>query len=209
MFIELENLIKAHDLQIRGVIHAGAHQLEEKEIYTKNNINNVIWIEGNEDLIPRCREILSELNSNDLLLNYLIYDEDDLEMEFKITNNTQSSSILEFDKHKQYYDYISFIDKKIKKTRTLKSIIKDYSIDIKNYNMLNLDLQGVELRALKGLGDYIDYIDYVYTEVNNDSIYHNNDLISDIDDYLLSKGLIRVDTFMLSEQWGDAFYVRR
>lgn len=208
MFIGLDQLINKYNLKIRGVIHAGAHQCEEKKSYTDNNIHNVVWIEGNEDLIPGCRQILSEMGSADKVLNYLVYDEDDIELEFKITNNTQSSSVLEFDKHKQYYSYVDFIDSKIKKTATLKTIIESNDIDITQYNMLNLDLQGVELRAIRGLGDLINYIDYVYTEVNNDSIYHGNDLIADIDSYLNPRGFVRAETAMLSEQWGDAFYIR-
>jgi lysyl-tRNA synthetase class II len=77
-----------------------------------------------------------------------------------------------------------------------------------NFNMLNLDLQGVELKALRGAGDYLNHIDYIYTEVNNDSIYKDNDLIIDIDEFLRDYKFIRVETAMLSEQWGDAFYIK-
>lgn len=208
MFLDLGTLINKFNLKINGIIHVGAHQLEEKDIYTKCNINNIVWIEGNEDLIPKCKEILSNFGCTDKILNYLVYDKDNIELEFKITNNTQSSSVLPFDKHKQYYSYIDFIGTKTKKTSTLKSIIETNNIDITQYNMLNLDLQGVELRAMRGLGDLIGYIDYIYTEVNNDSIYHGNDLITDIDTYLDSKGFVRAETAMLSEQWGDALYIR-
>jgi FkbM family methyltransferase len=208
MFIDLKTLIDRYSLNIRGVIHAGAHQLEEKQCYTSNNIHDVVWIEGNEDLIPACKQILSELNAPDPVLNYLVYDQDDVELNFKITNNTQSSSILDFGKHKQYYSYIDFIDSKVKKTATLKTIIEKNNIDISKYNMLNLDLQGVELRALKGLGNLINNIDYVYTEINNDDIYQGNDLVADIDLYLEQFGFKRVETLMLSEQWGDAFYMK-
>jgi FkbM family methyltransferase len=208
MFIDLKTLIGKFNLKIRGVIHAGAHQLEEKTIYNDNNIFNIVWIEGNKDLIPKCQQILSETNSKDILLNYLVYDEDDIELEFKITNNTESSSVLPFGKHKTYYSYVDFVKSEIKKTTTLKTIIEKNNININNYNMLNLDLQGVELRALRGLGDYINKIDYIYTEVNNDYIYENNDLIADIDSYLVSREFLRAETMMLSEQWGDALYIR-
>jgi FkbM family methyltransferase len=208
MFIDLKTLVNKYNLSIRGIIHAGAHQLEEKQSYTENNIHNVVWIEGNEDLIPRCKEILTELNAPDPVLNYLVYDVDDVQLEFKITNNTQSSSILNFEKHKQYYDYIDFVETKVKKTKTLKTIILENNIDMSKYNMLNLDLQGVELRALRGMGDLLNHIDYIYTEVNNDFIYQNNDLISDIDEYLKQFKFIRADTLMLGEQWGDAFYIK-
>ena len=80
---------------------------------------------------------------------------------------------------------------------------------MEDYNMLNLDLQGVELRALKSMGDYIDSIDYVYTEINDQMVYEGNDLLADLEEYLSSKGLYRAGIHLLGEVgWGDAFYVR-
>lgn len=208
MFIPLNTLVTKYNLNIKGILHVGAHHAEERESYNECNINNVIWIDGNEELIPIIKERLDSLNAQDLVLNYLVCDKDGEELQFHITNNTQSSSILEFDKHKTYYPGIDFIKTVTKKAYTLKYIIEKNNINIADFNMLNLDLQGVELKALIGMGDYIDHIDYIYTEVNNDSIYKDNDLIANIDEYLLKHKFVRVETAMLSEQWGDAFYVK-
>ena len=208
MFIPLNTIISKYNLNIKGILHVGAHHAEEKESYNECNINNVIWIDGNEELIPIIKERLNALNSQDLVLNYLVCDKDDEELQFHITNNTQSSSILEFDKHKVYYPGIDFIRTVTKKAYTLKYIIEKNNINMADFNMLNLDLQGVELKALVGMGDYLNHIDYIYTEVNNDSIYKDNDLITNIDKYLLEHKFVRVETVMLSEQWGDALYVK-
>lgn len=208
MFIPLNTIISKYNLNIKGILHVGAHHAEEKESYNECNINNVIWIDGNEELIPIIKERLNALNSQDLVLNYLVCDKDDEELQFHITNNTQSSSILEFDKHKVYYPGIDFIRTVTKKAYTLKYIIEKNNINMADFNMLNLDLQGVELKALVGMGDYLNHIDYIYTEVNNDSIYKDNDLITSIDKYLLEHKFVRVETVMLSEQWGDALYVK-
>ena len=208
MFIPLNTLVTKYNLNIKGILHVGAHHAEERESYNECNINNVIWIDGNEELIPIIKERLDSLNAQDLVLNYLVCDKDGEELQFHITNNTQSSSILEFDKHKAYYPGIDFIKTVTKKAYTLKYIIEKNNINMTDFNMLNLDLQGVELKALIGMGDYIDHIDYIYTEVNNDSIYKDNDLIANIDEYLLKHKFVRVETVMLSEQWGDAFYVK-
>jgi len=84
------------------------------------------------------------------------------------------------------------------KTKTLKTIIDENSIDLANYNMLNLDIQDVELKAIKGFGEYISHIDYIYTEVNEDLVYENNDLMKDIDDYLFLKGFLRKETCLIN-----------
>jgi hypothetical protein len=74
---------------------------------------------------------------------------------------------------------------------------------------LNLDIQGVELRALKSLGNYLENIDYIYTEVNSDYVYEKCDLIGDIDQYLSTFGFKRVETSWFGDcKWGDAFYVK-
>lgn len=209
MFISLSDIVNKYNANIRGVLHVGAHLLEERDAYISQNIKNIVWVEGNDELVVKCKEIIDSAEGNDVILNYLVYDEDGKELEFNITNNTQSSSVLPFGKHKQYYSYIDFVKTLKKQTHTLKSIIDLNNINIDNYNMLNLDLQGVELRALRGLGDYIDKLDYIYTEVNNDVIYEGNDFIADIDTYLLKYDFIRAETFMLSEQWGDALYMKK
>ena len=55
----------------------------------------------------------------------------------------------------------------------------------KNFaNFLNIDIQGAELLALKGMGDIINYFDYAYLEVNRNYVYKNCALIDEIDKYL-------------------------
>jgi hypothetical protein len=89
----------------------------------------------------------------------------------------------------------------------LKDIICDYDIE---YNFLNFDIQGAELKALKGMESYLDKVDYLYTEVNSDYVYKECALIGELDEYLLKFGLHRVETKWCGEfRWGDAFYIRK
>jgi hypothetical protein len=92
-------------------------------------------------------------------------------------------------------------------TKLLKDIIYKYPIE---YNFLNLDIQGAELKALKGMEEYLHKVDYIYTEVNADYVYKNCALINEVDDYLINFGLHRVETQIYPEyNWGDAFYIRK
>jgi hypothetical protein len=89
----------------------------------------------------------------------------------------------------------------------LKDIICNYDI---SYNFINLDIQGVELKALKSMESYLNNVDYVYTEVNSDYVYEGCGLIGEIDEYLLNFGLHRVETQWAGDfRWGDAFYIRK
>ena len=56
MFIPLNTLVTKYNLNIKGILHVGAHHAEERESYNECNINNVIWIDGNEELIPIIKE---------------------------------------------------------------------------------------------------------------------------------------------------------
>jgi FkbM family methyltransferase len=148
------------------------------------------------------------MDSSDLLLNYLLYDEDGKDLDFNISNNTQSSSVLNFSKHSKFYPQIIYTKKINKKSITLDTIIKKYSIDMSKFNMLNLDLQGVELRVLNGIKDNIKYIDYIYTEINTVDVYQGNDIMENIDIFL--SDFIRVETSLIESQgWGDGLYVRK
>jgi hypothetical protein len=72
-----------------------------------------------------------------------------------------------------------------------------------------LDIQGAELKALKGMEEYLSKIDYIYTEVNSDYVYKDCALIGEVDEYLEKFGLKRVETQIYTEyRWGDAFYIR-
>ena len=150
MLISLESIIKKYNPNIKGILHLGAHLLEEKSDYDRFNIKDVIWVEGNPNLYNIDVETLKN-SPNHKIYNHIISDEDDVDVEFKITNNGQSSSILDLDKHKKYYPHIVIVDKFKGKTKTLKTLINENSIDITKYNFINIDLQGVELRAIKGL----------------------------------------------------------
>ena len=59
------------------------------------------------------------------------------------------------------------------------------------------------------MGDYLNDIEYIYTEVNNDYVYINGALITDIDKYLSEFNFIRVETEFTPYNWGDAFYVKK
>jgi len=205
MLIPLSNCIPHCNKPIKGILHVGAHECEEQDAYTKIGIgiDKVIWIDAMSDKVEKYKH----LGYN--IFNLVISNTDDEDCNFNITNNGQSSSILELDKHKVYYPHIIVTQTLKMKTSRLDTFINNNGVNMNNYNFVNLDIQGVELRALKGLGEYINNIDYVYTEVNRETLYENNDLITDIDDYLGKYGFSRVLTEFTKQNWGDAFYVKK
>jgi hypothetical protein len=85
-------------------------------------------------------------------------------------------------------------------------------IPMEKINFINLDIQGVELNALKSMEKYLENsgIEYIFTEVNTEHVYKDCGLLSEIDEYLGRFGFDRVETKMWMDcGWGDAFYIRR
>ena len=188
---------------LKGAIHIGAHEGEEKIWYKDNNINPIIWIDADSQY----ENTLRNENPNDIVIICGVGNENKV-LKFNITNNGQSSSFLDFGTHKMEHPDVNFISSKDIEIKTMEQIIKENNIDINNYNFLNVDVQGYELEVLKGFNDYIDNIDYIYTEVNVDYLYENCALINEIDEYLNKSGFIRVKTEITIHKWGDAFYKR-
>jgi len=191
---------------IRGVFHVGAHQCEEKLIYNACGIpdDKIVWIEGNERIVEQMKQILP---SSHILC--ALVDEVERTVKFNITNNGQSSSILELETHLQRYPHIVVSEEQMRQTTTLQKVIEENHLDIQNFNFWNLDIQGAELSALKGAHDYLQYADYIYCEVNVEYLYKGCALMSEIDEFLGSKGFTREVTNLLDDGWGDAVYVRK
>jgi FkbM family methyltransferase len=129
---------------------------------------------------------------------------------FYITNNGQSSSILEFGTHSTNHPTVHVVAKVETNTTRLDTLIEREQIPIAELNFVNLDIQGVELRALKSMEKYLHHVQYIYTEVNIEEVYKGCNLINEIDNYLQGFGFVRVAQKIYSDLgWGDAFYIKQ
>lgn len=206
MLIDLSYLYEKYHINASGVIHIGAHYGQEAEAYHKHGLK-VIWIEAS-------RKIWEQLKSNVLKytgtisINACVSDKDGEIVPFHISNNEgQSSSMFEFGTHTIEHPGIVFTEHTRLQTARVETILKDRKINPEEYDFVNIDIQGAELLALKGMD--LSHIRYAYLEVNEKELYKGIPLIKEIDDYLLSFNLHRVETKMTSFGWGDAFYIRR
>jgi FkbM family methyltransferase len=204
MFIPVSELISDWNLSVKSVLHVGAHTGEEAIQYEAAGWTPVTWIEAQPDLARDLRERLDP--ENHVIIEAAIYDEDGIKLSLHISSNSQSSSLLNFGTHKQDYPEIKMSSDLAVTTKRLDSII-----DQKNMpDFINLDIQGVELKALHSLGDLVFDANYIYTEVNRFNVYEGCAKIQDIDLFLNSKGFERVTTrWQWLEGWGDALYARK
>lgn len=191
----------------KGIIHIGAHCMEERSDYLSENLDNTIWIEANPKTYEYVKNTIT-LNQFEKFFNFAISDVDDLIYDLKVTNNGQSSSILDLEVHKQHHPSI-FVTEIIKiKSKRIDTLFNEEKINIDDYDFINLDIQGAELLALKGFGNLLEKIKKVYIEVNINYLYKDCALVGEIDEYLSKFNFKRVETNMTPFEWGDAFYIK-
>lgn len=207
MLIKFSHLLEKYEFTPIGILHIGAHEMEERKDYISHGIKNICWVEGNAELVERGTEKIDP--NYEKLLHGLIYSEDDKVFEFKITNNSQSSSILEFGTHKQNHPQVEFVNSIRMSSTTIETLLSKNMVSVGDFDFVNLDIQGVELQALKGFGEYLDPVKYIYTEINVGQVYEGNDTVEEMDHFLGDLGFYRVETNLTEYSWGDAFYIKK
>ena len=81
-------------------------------------------------------------------------------------------------------------------------------VGINTIDILWMDLQGAELKALMGMGDLLDTVSFIYTEVEYKEMYIGQPLFDTIDRYLTKHGFYLHSKLNTSQWFGDAIYVR-
>ena len=201
MLIPLHTFIQKYNIKFEGILHVGAHECEELSEYEKYlSRDKIVWIEALPNKVQLCKDRYPGIQIENAIVSDVIE-----KVVFKVSNNGQSSSMLEFGLHSQYHPHVHYVTAFEGETSLLKDILPKYNI---KYNFLNFDIQGAELKALKGMEEYLSNVDYLYTEVNSDYVYKNCGLVTELDEYLAKFGLIRVETNWTDFKWGDAFYIK-
>jgi len=215
MYFNLNYLKNMYNMNIKGIIHIGAHKKEEKYIYESIGLDSkrVIWVDGvkydgvnyDDENGVGCDD---EDYNVEAVLNYMVYDDEQYHP-FHITNHEQSSSLLNLCQHSLYYPDIKVVKRDYVRTTRMDSIIGINTIDMTQFNMVVLDIQGTEINAINSFGKYIQNIDYIYTEVNFAELYKGCKLHEDINIILDNYGFVLKVVCKNDKMWGDALYIRK
>ena len=202
--IDIEDLIKKYDLNFKGIIHVGAHEGQEVELYEKLGVKNIMLFEPIPKIFNKLKDNFSD--------KYLVFNtalgntEGEITMNIENINDCKSSSILEPLKHIKYYPHIVFTEKINIKITKLDNFLSYRD----RFNVMVIDTQCYELEVLKGGEKFLDKIDNIICEVNNEELYMGCPDVNEIDEYLKTFGFSRVETSWSwdNETWGDALYIK-
>jgi FkbM family methyltransferase len=202
MLISVKSLRDVWGVKPTGVLHVGAHEAEELDAYLKNNWMPITWIEAQPTKVEFLLKKLPK--ESNYLVNAAIWGTSNEKLTLKITNNTESTSLLELETHTLRHPEVVVESTHEVTTTTLDDLTLPTEVDY-----LSLDIQGSELQALIGFQKGIKNIKWVYTEVNKEALYRGCAIVEEVDSYLAKEGFQRELTVWTKYGWGDALYVRK
>lgn len=202
MLLDLTKISKKYGLNIKGVLHIGAHYGQENKVYEELQIENRIFF---EPLSNNFRKLSENVDPKFTLINKALGDfNGEVEMYVEKENSGQSSSVLKPSLHLVQYPHITFQDtEKVEIAR-----LDDIEFDRESFNFINIDVQGYELEVFKGASETLKSVDYIMTELNIEELYEGCARHTDVELFLAGYGFKLVETDWAGFTWGDGFFIK-
>jgi FkbM family methyltransferase len=187
-----------HKVVPKGIIHVGLWDFVEHQCYTKLVGSNVIGIEANPQTFESKSKPVAD-RWGYRAYSFAAYDTDDETVELSLKGGTSSL----------------FGGKEAScvkvKTKRLDTFVIEESIDMIQYDFLNIDTEGAELHVLHGFEENMHHINSAFIEASIEPRGGSQTTVKDISGYMLRHGLIEVERSKSFAQlgWGDIFFVRQ
>jgi FkbM family methyltransferase len=202
MLLDFNEIYHKYNLNIKGVIHIGAHFGQEHRLYVEKQIKNIIYFEPLSNNYSRLVENVGV--SAKTYKMALGSEEKEIDMFVESNNMGMSSSILKPKHHLIQYPHITFD----KTEKVLMDRLDNIDFDRESFNFINIDVQGYELEVFKGAVETLEKIDYIISEINNTDLYENGAMIQDLCDFLGKFGFVLVEQNWVGQTWGDGFFIK-
>ena len=201
--LDLKKLVGQYNLNIKGVIHIGAHFGEENKIYDELNIKNRIFFEPLESNFSVLKERVKDKYI--LIKKALGNEKKKVTMFVEKKKKGQSSSILKPVLHLVQYPEIKF-----EETEVVEMVrLDDLGLDLKDYNFISIDVQGYELEVFKGAEKTLKNIDYIVSEINREELYENCARVEQLIQFLTPYGFKLVEENWIGGSWGDGLFIKK
>lgn len=198
---------------ITGIFHAGSHYGQEIEEYIDSNVNTVVWVEANYRVFNRLVKHTSKYGKNQHWYCHCLSDVDNQVNVFNLSNNEESSSILDFGKdHNQFIPHIKYTDKTYVLTKRIDTLVKEQTdFNWSDISYLVTDCQGCDLKVLKGCGDLLKSpnLKIIKSEVDVNELYNGGSTDTEIDSLLKPLGFSLDMYFNAKGGWGERYWFRK
>jgi FkbM family methyltransferase len=210
MLLDFDELYRKYDLEIKGVLHIGAHFGQEYDTYKQYHIDKIVFFEPQSHVYHELKKRVGGFDQVVLENIALGSSAKNVDMYVENANNGMSSSLLRPKLHLAKYPSIQFVDKIKVNQITLDQYFKEnINVNASDYNLINIDVQGYELEVFKGATSTLKNIDYIIAEVNKEELYENCARVNELDDFLSDFGFERIETKWEHQGWGDALYLKK
>ena len=161
MSSSLKRWVTKYNIKANGIIHAGAHLVQERELYKELNLEPVLWIEAHPDIATEAKKLL-EVYPKQRLVNAALWSESGLEITLSEAGNEgSSSSLLELGLITGSHPQVVCTKRISVWTRTLEEVLSTEEDFAGSINFLSVDTQGAEAEVIRGLGKRISNFDFV------------------------------------------------
>ncbi len=199
-----ENFLKEIS-NCKGIIHMGAHRGTEAAVYDWFN-KKTIWIEADPKIFLDLQINISQY-INQKAYNFLLYDKDDELLNFNISSNdSASSSIFQLGK-KSLETKIKTIEAIKIKTKTFDKFVEENNIDVEEYNLWIVDIQGAELLAMKGAEKSLKKCKSILIEVSKEEYYIGGTDWEELKKFLNSHNFYQTSEPITSHE--DILFIKR
>lgn len=128
-FTDIQSVLASRNIPITGAFHIGAHECEELGFYNQLGLHkdDIVWIDA-----YRPKVIEAKIKGIPNVYNAVITDKDDEDVVFHVSNNIQSSSVLEFGTHLKEHPGVFYTSAQPQRSITIDTIFERNNIDASN-----------------------------------------------------------------------------
>jgi FkbM family methyltransferase len=191
--------------QCRAVIHVGANEGNERETYAAYSLS-VIWVEALPEVFQKLNHNLASFPKQQAI-NALVTNKKDEFYDFHVSNNSgESSSIFDFDDHKQLWPDVSFTNTIRIRSTTLPTLLRDHGLEPSAFDALILDVQGAELLIVEGASEMLGSLRYIKAEAANFSSYKGACTVATLSQALQEHGFVTREKECFAQKAGIGSY---
>lgn len=171
---------------IQSLVHVGANDGQERDIYAALGLR-VLWIEALPAVYDQLARNLEGYEDNEAVCA-LPLDVAGQVTRFNVASNGgASSSILDFGLHSEVWPWVKF-ESQIQLTSTTLDTIAPPRAPAGGWDAMVMDVQGAELKVLKGAEETLKSVRYVRVEAADFQAYQGQPSVEDIVLFLQRRG---------------------